>query len=145
MFTRFQKALFYNIVTPLIIINSFRHKYINSFKKNSVLKLHLGPGKRNYIDGWINIDANMFTGKCDLWLDLRYKLPFKNSSVDYCYSHHMVAISCSVFFVDIFRILKPGGIYRFGGPNGDVAIKKFLSNNYSHWFNCHIKCNYSSG
>ena len=90
MLKRYQKNLFYIIATPLMIINSFRLKYLNSFKKNSVLKLHLGPGKKNYIDEWINIDANMFTGKCDLWLDLRNKLPFKNSSVDYCYSHHMV-------------------------------------------------------
>ena len=135
MFTRFQKALFYNIVTPLMIINSFRLKYLNSFKKNSVLKLHLGPGKRNYIDGWINIDANMFSGKCDLWLDLRYKLPFKNSSVHYCYSHHVIEHlpSMKSHFVDIFRILKSGGIYRLGGPNGDVAIKKFIEND-SDWF-----------
>ena len=36
-------------------------------------------------------------------------------------------------FTDIFRILKPGGIYRFGGPNGDAAIKKFLENDID-WF-----------
>ena len=135
MLKRYQKNLFYIIATPLMIINSFRLKYLNSFKKNSVLKLHLGPGKKNYIDEWINIDANMFTGKCDLWLDLRNKLPFKNSSVDYCYSHHMVEHlpNMKSHFVDIFRILKPGGIYRFGGPNGDTAIKKFVENDHE-WF-----------
>ena len=134
MLKRYQKNLFYIIATPLMRINSFRLKYFNSLKKNP-LKLHLGTGKKNYIDEWINIDANMFTGKSDLWLDLRYKLPFKNSSVDYCYSHHMVEHLPSIksHFVDIFRILKSGGIYRFGGPNGDTAMKKFIEND-SEWF-----------
>ena len=63
MLKRYQKNLFYIIASPLMKINLFRLKYLNSFKKNSILKLHLGPGKKNYIDEWINVDANMFTGK----------------------------------------------------------------------------------
>ena len=77
----------------------------------------------------------MFTGKCDLWLDLRYQLPFKNNSINCCYSHHMIEHLPNIekHFIDIFRILKPGGLYRFGGPNGDSAIKKFIEND-SQWF-----------
>ena len=133
MLKRYQKNLFFIIASPLMRINSFRIKYFNSFKKKP-LKLHLGPGQKKYIDEWINIDANMISAKCDLWLDLRYKLPFKNSSVDCCYSYHMVEHlpSMKSHFVDIFRILKSGGIYRFGGPNGDTAMKKFIGKNYKN-------------
>ena len=46
MLEKYQKSLFYIIATPLMRINSFRLKYLNSFKKNSFLKLHLEPGKK---------------------------------------------------------------------------------------------------
>ena len=135
MLKRSHKALFYLLASPLMRLNALFYKYFLFRNKKKKLKLHLGPGKKNYIDGWVNIDANIFTGKSDLWADLRYPLPFQISSVDYCYSHHMVeqVPDIKLHFRDIYKILKPGGIYRFGGPNGDVAIKKFLDNEHK-WF-----------
>ena len=135
MLKRYQKNLFYIFASPFMRLNSLRIKFTNTFHNNRLLKLHLGPGREKYIENWINIDANMFTGKCDLWLDLRFKLPFKDSCVDYCYSHHMIEHlpNLKKHFNDIFRILKPGGVYRFGGPNGDSAIKKFYENSHE-WF-----------
>jgi len=135
MLKRSHKELFYILSTPFMRLNSLFYKYFLSRNKKKFLKLHLGPGKKNYMEGWVNIDANIFTGKSDLWLNLIYPLPFNTSSVDYCYSHHMVEHlpDLKSHFNDIFKILKPGGIYRFGGPNGDEAIKKFLDNDYK-WF-----------
>ena len=135
MIKKSHKVLFYLLASPLMKLNTLFYKCFNFQNKKKILKLHLGPGKKNYIDGWVNIDANMFTGKCDLWADLRYPLPFKSSSVDFCYSHHMIEHlpNMKSHFKDIYKILKPGGIYRFGGPNGDTAIKKFLDND-KKWF-----------
>tara|TARA_B100000963_G_scaffold199242_1_gene173444 strand:+ start:3136 stop:3798 length:663 start_codon:yes stop_codon:yes gene_type:complete len=135
MLQRWKKNLFYNLASPLMRLNSIKYKYLNTIKKNNYVKIHLGPGKKNYIPGWINIDANMFSAKCDMWLDLRYKLPFQNSSVNYCYSHHMIEHlpNMKKHLEDIFRILKSGGVYRIGGPNGDSAIKKFIEND-ANWF-----------
>jgi predicted SAM-dependent methyltransferase len=63
---------------------------LKSRKLRGKVKVHLGPGQKNYIPKWINIDANIFSAKADLWADLRYRLPFHNSTVDAVYSHHMI-------------------------------------------------------
>lgn len=133
MLTRKQKETFYLMFSPFMRLNSFRLKFAFHLKKN--LKVHLGPGRRTYLDGWINVDANIFTGKSDIWCDFRYKLPFNDNSVQYLYSHHVVEHLPDLrkHFTDIYRILQPGGIYRFGGPNGDSAIKKFIENDLD-WF-----------
>ena len=46
------------------------------------LRLHLGCGK-GYINlpGYVNIDINPFNRK-DIWLDVRFGLPFPDRSVD---------------------------------------------------------------
>jgi predicted SAM-dependent methyltransferase len=77
----------------------------------------------------------MFTGKCDVWADLRNPLPFRNETVDCFYSHHVIEHLPSVknHMKEVFRCLKPGGVYRVGGPNGDSAIKKFTEND-GRWF-----------
>jgi len=99
------------------------------------IKVHLGPGQKNYLDGWVNVDANMFSGKCDVWVDLRNPLPFHPGTVDAVYSHHVIEhlpnIECHLR--DVYRCLRPGGVYRLGGPNGDSAIEKFAKNE-AQWF-----------
>ncbi len=99
------------------------------------VKVHLGPGQKRYLDGWLNLDANMFTAKCDVWVDLRNRLPFNNNSVDSFYSHHVIEHlpNLDFHFKDVFRCLKPGGVYRVGVPNGDSAISKFIDGD-KLWF-----------
>ena len=105
------------------------------FLENEPLRLHLGPGQERYIPGWVNIDANMFTGKCDVWADLRNPLPYQNGTTTAVYSHHVIEHlpNIEAHFEDVYRVLKPGGVYRVGGPSGDSAIKKFLEGDHS-WF-----------
>lgn len=103
--------------------------------RDGIVKVHLGPGQRHYIYGWINVDANIFTGKCDVWADLRNRLPFRTSTVYAMYSHHVIEHlpHLESHFAEVYRCLKPGGIYRVGGPNGDSAIRKFVANDKG-WF-----------
>ena len=77
----------------------------------------------------------MFTAKCDVWADLRNPLPFRNDSCDAFYSHHVVEHlpSLESHFRDVFRCLRPGGVYRVGGPNGDTAMQKYVAGD-SKWF-----------
>ncbi len=99
------------------------------------VRVQLGPGQMNYFNGWINVDANIFTGKAEVWADLRDPLPFKDSSVDVFYSHHVIEHLPDLFphFREMYRCLKPGGNIRVGGPNGDGAVKKYLENDAA-WF-----------
>ena len=133
MLSRNAKALFYASTGPFMKLNGYLYRKFRAPKNN--ICVHLGPGQKNYIDGWINVDANMFTGKCDVWADLRNKLPFHDNSAKAIYSHHMVEHlpNLHFHFQEVYRCLKPGGVYRVGGPNGDEAIKKFIENDFD-WF-----------
>jgi predicted SAM-dependent methyltransferase len=134
MLNRKAKALFYAAAGPLMRVNGMIYRGLRA-PRSGKLRVHLGPGQRNYMDGWINLDANMFTGRCDVWADLRNALPFHDSTVDAMYSHHMIEHlpDLAFHFCDVYRCLKPGGKYRVGGPNGDVAIAKFFAND-KQWF-----------
>jgi SAM-dependent methyltransferase len=107
------------------------------FGNDEVARVHLGPGQKNYLHSWINLDANFITAKCDVWANLEDPLPFRSSSIDVFYSHHVVEHlpdrKLVEHFKDMFRCLKPGGMLRVGGPNGDMAIRKYLEGD-STWF-----------
>lgn len=99
------------------------------------MRLHLGPGQEKYIANWVNIDANKFTGKCDVWVDLRNPLPYYDGTVDAVYSHHMIEHLADLerHMKDVYRVLKPGGVYRCAGPNGDSAVRKLIEEDHD-WF-----------
>ena len=101
------------------------------------LKVHLGPGQSNYINGWINVDANFITAKVDLWSNLLDPLPFRNESVDIFYSHHVVEHlpdSHLIFhFQQMFQALRPGGGIRIGAPHMGNACHKYIQGDYT-WF-----------
>ena len=134
MLSRQAKAFFYLAAGPLLALNGFFYRHFRA-PRTGPAQVHLGPGQRNYLPGWVNVDANMFTGKCDLWADLRNPLPFHTASLDAAYSHHMLEHlpNLEQHLAEIFRCLKPGGVYRVGGPNGDSAMAKFLANDTA-WF-----------
>ena len=89
--TRQTKSMFYTVASPLMRANAVIYRsFLAPRNGHQIVKVQLGPGQKNYFPGWINVDANMFTGKCDVWADLRYTLPFRDSTVDVFYSHHTI-------------------------------------------------------
>ena len=134
MLSREGKTLFYAVAGPLMRANGLLHRALRR-AGDQPLKVHLGPGQRNYLQGWVNVDANIFTGHCDLWADLRHPLPFADGTVTALYSHHVIEHlpKLAAHFRDAYRCLKPGGVYRVGGPNGDAAIAKFIEDDLA-WF-----------
>jgi predicted SAM-dependent methyltransferase len=102
-----------------------------------LVKVHLGPGKGNYLPGWINLDANIVSAKVDVWADLTGKLPFRDGTVDVFYSHHVIEHlpdrSLPRFFADMYRCLKPGGCIRVAGPDAFAAAKKLVEGDIA-WF-----------
>ncbi|HZV69776.1 MAG TPA: methyltransferase domain-containing protein [Saprospiraceae bacterium] len=137
MISRRLKAAFYSLAGPLMKLNGVVYKSFRSPSKGDKKRIlvQLGPGKANYLNEWINVDANIFSAKIDVWGDLRNPLPFKDNSVDFFYSHHVVEHlpDLESHFKSMFKSLKPGGKVRIGGPNGDSAINRFIAND-SKWF-----------
>jgi len=136
MMSRQAKAAFYTLAGPLMAANSAFYRRFRAPRGGAgVIRAHLGPGQRNYLGGWINVDANRFTARCDVWADLRNPLPFHPDSLDAVYSHHVIEHlpNMEEHIADVFRCLKPGALYRVGGPNGDSAIRKFIEND-AGWF-----------
>jgi predicted SAM-dependent methyltransferase len=134
MLSRKAKTTFYLLASPLMKVNGWLYHHLRAPRTGTV-KVHLGPGQKNYLDGWVNVDANKFTGRCDVWADLRNPLPFRDATLDAVYSHHVVEHlpDLRFHFQEAFRCLKPGGVYRVGGPNADAAMKKFAQGDAA-WF-----------
>ncbi len=105
--------------------------------RHGTVKVHLGPGQGNYLEGWINVDANIVSARPDVWADLRDALPFRDGTVDVFYSHHVIEhlpdAKLPSHFRELRRCLKPGGLIRIGGPNADMAIQKFIEGDRD-WF-----------
>jgi predicted SAM-dependent methyltransferase len=101
------------------------------------IRVHLGPGKHKYLPGWVNLDANIFTARVDLWANLMDPLPFRCSSVAVIYSHHVIEhlpdSYLSTHFREMFRVLVPGGGIRVGGPDAGNACAKFVAGELK-WF-----------
>jgi predicted SAM-dependent methyltransferase len=135
MISRRLKASYYSFLHYPMRLNALRHRVVPSRWGN--IKVQLGPGQRNYIDGWVNVDANFITARIDIWADISGKLPFRNGSVDAFYSNHVIEHlpdqTLPFHFAEMFRCLRNGGVIRVGGPNADSAIRKFQENDAA-WF-----------
>lgn len=134
MISRRQKALFYAVTNPLMRLNGVVYRTFRA-PRDGTVRVHLGPGQKNYIEGWLNIDANAFTGRCDVWANLADGIPLPDGTADAIYSHHVIEHlpDLPYHFREMHRCLKPGGVFRVGGPNGDMAIQKFVEGD-SGWF-----------
>lgn len=101
------------------------------------LKVHLGPGDGNYLEGWLNVDANFVTARVDLWANFIDPLPFRDGSVDLFYSHHMIEhlpdSRLQGLFNQMFRALRPNGGIRIGVPHLGNSCRKYIENDHS-WF-----------
>jgi len=102
-------------------------------KKPSLSHLHLGCGKQ-YLEGFINIDANIF-GKKDMWLDIRNGFPFRDNSVDSVYAHmlfeHLYPAELIFILKESYRLLKKGGGLRICVPNLAAAIEGYMAGELS--------------
>jgi len=130
------RAAYYWLMNGPMKLNGYIYRTFRAPTSGTV-RVHLGPGQKHYFDGWINVDANIVTAQCDVWADLRNKLPFRDGTVDTFYSHHVIEHLpdhlLPFHFREMHRCLKPGGVFRVGGPNGDAAIRKYLDGD-ADWF-----------
>lgn len=127
------RVTYYALLSPIMRLNAAKHRLFDA--PASSTRAQLGPGRNNYLPGWVNVDANLVSSHPDIWSDLRYKLPFRDSSLVAIYSHHVIEHlpNLDFHFHEMFRCLRPGGVIRVGGPNGDNAIIAMQRNNL-RWF-----------
>jgi predicted SAM-dependent methyltransferase len=132
---QFRTAYYASMAVPLRMSGWIYRNFLAP--RHGVVKVQLGPGQDKYFPGWKNVDANFLTAKIDVWADLRGKLPFPDASVDAFYSHHVIEhlpdVLLQFHFCEMFRCLKPNGVIRVGGPNGDNAARKLIEGDAA-WF-----------
>ena len=68
MLPQIVKRTFFTCMQPLMACNAAFY-YLFRAPRSGVRYVQLGPGRKNYLPGWINVDANIVTGKSDVWAD----------------------------------------------------------------------------
>lgn len=100
------------------------------FAKQEVRKLHLGCGKHS-MKGWLNSDFRAISNNV-LQLDVTKRFPFKNDTLDYIYSEHMIEhitySDAMLMLSECFRVLKPNGKIRISTPDLQFLIDLYQQN-----------------
>jgi predicted SAM-dependent methyltransferase len=98
-------------------------------------KLNLGSGTVRK-EGYLNID--LFPGG-DLTLDIRRKLPFESNCCELIFSEHCIEHidypdTVSQMFRECFRILSPGGLFRFSVPDTEWPLTDYAKGPDAEYF-----------
>lgn len=91
-------------------------------------RLHIGCGGR-IAEGWLNVDK--FAASADTFLNAYKKFPFNDNTFDYVFSEHMIEHlkidKVQGFLKEVYRVLKPGGIFRVTCPDLELFVEKYLN------------------
>ncbi len=116
------------------VTNNFYHIYFLGSKKYD--KLNLGSGRQT-IKGWLNIDFDPIFAPGSVQIDLRKKLPFPDNSISKIFSEHTIEHFSKNDGLNLIkechRVLKPGGVIRFGWPDFNKIVKAFNKKDKKHW------------
>jgi predicted SAM-dependent methyltransferase len=118
-----------------------RRSLINEYYlKNKIIKLSLGSNISTNQD-WLCSDIVPASKNC-IYLDATKSFPFKDKSVDYIHSEHMIEhLTWSdgmKMLKESYRVLKPGGKIRIATPDLSVIINLYdksndLNKRYIQW------------
>lgn len=121
-----------------IRINLSHRRGVSKFRAMDLrtdLKLNLGCGDQ-LKSGWINVDL---TSNADFTMDLRKPLPFGDGSCSVVYSEHFLEHlgypdEARLLVAEVFRVLQPGGVFRVGVPDTELAIRAYREGSASTYF-----------
>ncbi len=135
MLTRWQRRAYYGAMGPFMWASGCYYRYCRA--PTNGLKVQLGPGKKCYLHGWLNVDSNAFTAKIDLWANLANRLPFRPGSVSALYSfsvlQHLPFSRIEPLLKEMYRCMAPGGYVRLGAIHAGNAAKAYVENR-ADWF-----------
>lgn len=102
----------------------------NYLRSHSAHMLNLGAGPHTY-SGWLTADA--FKAEADIYMNVTSRFPFPDQTFDVIYSEHMIEhiyIDKIPFLLsEIYRCLKPGGIFRVTTPDLEIHARQYVSKN----------------
>lgn len=109
-------------------------KHLNRYlKSDGEKKLHLGAGQ-NKLAGWFNTDY--FPRKEIFFLDVTKPFLVPINSFDYVFSeHHIEHIhykNAKCMALQVFKMLKPGGIFKVCTPDLETYLKTYIDENSMH-------------
>ena len=94
------------------------HDFHQAIDSSTMQKINLGCGRKK-LDGYVNVDYSAVVNPDLVW-DLEKKpYPFETSSIDEVYMEHCLEHIDDIRLCirEIYRILKPGGKFRFWVPH----------------------------
>jgi predicted SAM-dependent methyltransferase len=99
-------------------------RYLES---HPVRRLHIGCGW-NHVDGWLNVDK--FAANADTYLNAYKPFPFPSNTFDKAFTEHMIehleVEKVRQFLQEVFRVLKPGGVFRVTCPDLELYANKYV-------------------
>jgi len=128
MVSQTAKNLYWLAFSPLSILNLYCQRVIWRLRPvRPRLLANLGSGS-NYLPGFVNVEGNLFLRK-DLWLDIRFGLPFRPRTVDAIYLCHVLEhfdfSTGQKILKECGRVLRPGGGLRIVVPSLEKTIEAF--------------------
>ena len=101
-----------NLSVVKTIIRSMRRRRLHKLIKEKPVRLHLGCGSV-HLDGYINIDIELWSSACDLAADATDLRMFKDNSVEHIFTHalleHIPPWDTIKTLKEWHRVLKPAG------------------------------------
>ena len=100
------------------------------FEENQEKRINIGSGPYRH-SGWLTADA--FKTEADIYLNVKRKFPFQKGTWDIVYSEHMLehiyVDDVSRVLKEIYRVLKPGGLFRVTVPDLEIHAKNYVEKN----------------
>jgi predicted SAM-dependent methyltransferase len=131
------KNAYYGSVGRLSIVSLAYHRAFKAKKyRDKFVNVGCGP---KYVDDMVNIDGNLLRHK-DVWLDVRFGLPFENDSIAGIYASHIIEhlswAAVRKVAKEFHRVLRPGGVARIVVPSLEYAIDTYVhqqGDRFSSW------------
>ncbi len=97
-------------------------------------KIQIGGGKHT-LKGFLNIDID---SPADLICDVREGIPLNDSSVEFIFNEHFFEHvdypnSAKKVVSEFYRVLKPDGQIVLGVPDGELAIKSYVTRDKEYY------------